>query len=247
MKKKKKKINRRLTIVLLMLVTLLTGIGVALKVRGETIVSSLPKYDCGKNTNCVLIQGNDTIIKRVDQSNLFYPLKKGWFVTKGSRGGAPAYFEIWHPPSLEVENVDSGGIEIRKGDESVLIIWDIFLKKNFTAPETNQIVKNLVQSELMPTEKSQKLDREKDVFMSELSFTDGKKYFLIKYPHYFRWVYGIQKETIEKNGYSPIFSSYNDLDYYIGDTNTGYIVVVYDYKLIPKEDVLTILQNMKLL
>lgn len=201
-------------------------------------------YNCGQNTNCVIIQGKDTTIQRSDLTQLNFSLPTNWIVSRGLKGNSGPRYEIWHSKQVEVFDMDSGGILLKKNNETVLDIYDMYRKRDFESQDFLTITNKILLMYLYPVAIGQQFNRETDVFLNRRDFVTGARYFLIQYPHYFIWKTDIGK-PISKDDYIPVFSSYNRFNFYIGDT-TEYIVEIYDYKKIPVEDVLTMLQYLKI-
>lgn len=215
-------------------------------------------YDCAKlksisslNKWCYIVAGNPVVRDTPKLDHLGVPLPNDWRVASGKKESTSnAYFQIYYPPEYAMTDADSGPIYIKRDNEVVLTIEYISAKSDFEGNTLKAMAENKAKEYSILLESNQKFAFS-DITLGWRNFRNGKKYLLLSYPYYWQNVpdqdtpvYSLEFKD-PQGSYTPDFSAHNEYDYYIGDTGTNAIVIIYDWKKLPEEHLNLILQNLK--
>jgi hypothetical protein len=213
-------------------------------------------YDCGDATGCKVILGEVESPSVVNKQNLRVTIPKNWKVARGHKVDSRAqYYEIWYPPEYEFEDEDSGGIYLIKDGKVVFDIYYIMDKKDFPDRRLEKVAEQLANDEARyGFEKNQIFDYQKDVLVGYRTFTNGKRYLQMMYPHYWKYVpdksvlvdpSALTNSQPAAHSIDPYFSSFSPSDTYIGDTSSTAFARIHVNKEMPEEVLNAILQGMR--
>ncbi len=214
-------------------------------------------YDCAKlksisklNKWCYIVAGDPVARDTLKLDDLRFSLPNDWKMVSGKKeSSSNVYYQIWYPPGGTVVDADSGPIYIKKGDEVMLTIEYINAKSDFKGKSLEEMAEGKVSEYAVLLESNQKFEFS-DIKPGWRNFRNGKNYLMLSYPYYWRNVpdrdtpvYSLDFKD-PRSPYTPDFSAHNQYDYYLGDTGTNAIAVIYDWKKLPEAELNSILQNL---